>query len=57
MRYLILSEALELYNQLMGQSGGAAGIRDLASVESATAQNRMTLNSVELHPTVAEKAV
>ena len=57
MRYLILSEVLELCNQVMGQSGGAAGIRDLAALELASAQPRMTLGGVELHPTFAEKAV
>ena len=56
MRYLILSEVLELYSQVMEQSGGAVGIRDLAALESAVAQPRMTFGGVELYPTVAEKA-
>ena len=56
MRYLILSEVLELYGQVMEQSGGAVGIRDLAALESALAQPRMTFGGVELYPTVAEKA-
>ena len=38
MRYLILSEVLELYGQVMEQSGGAVGIRDLATLNSALAQ-------------------
>jgi hypothetical protein len=35
MRYLTLNEVLDLYQQVMEQSGGAVGIRDL---ESAVAQ-------------------
>ena len=39
MRYLILSEVLELYRRVMEQSGGTMGIRDLGALESALAQH------------------
>ena len=56
MRYLILSEVLELYRRVMEQSGGTMGIRDLGALESALAQPRMTFGDTELYPTIAEKA-
>jgi death-on-curing protein len=56
MRYLTLNEVLDLYQQVMEQSGGAVGIRDLNALESALAQPRMTFGGQELYPTVVEKA-
>lgn len=38
------------------QSGGSAGVRDMAAVESALAQPRMAFGGQELYPTLAEKA-
>jgi death-on-curing protein len=55
MRYLTLNEILELYRRVMEQSGGSAGIRDLAALESALAQPRMTFGREELYPAIAEK--
>jgi death-on-curing protein len=56
MRYLILSEVLELYRRIMEQSGGTMGIRDLGALESALAQPRMTFGGTDLYPSIAEKA-
>ena len=56
MRYLTLNEVLDLYQQVMEQSGGAVGIRDLNALESAVAQPHMTFGGEELYPTVVEKA-
>lgn len=56
MRYLTLNQVLELYRQLMAQSGGAAGIRDLNALESALAQPRATYDKEDLYPTLIEKA-
>ena len=56
MRYLTLNEVLDLYRQVMEQSGGAIGIRDLNALESAVAQPRMTFGGEELYPTILEKA-
>jgi death-on-curing protein len=56
MRYLTLSEVLEIYRGVMAQSGGMAGIRDLGALESALAQPRMTFAGEELYPAVVDKA-
>jgi death-on-curing protein len=56
MRYLALSEVVELHRRLLEQTGGAAGIRDLGALESALAQPRMTLAGSDLYPTLVEKA-
>ena len=55
-RYLILSEVLELGRQIVSQSGGALGILNLGSLESALAQPRMTFESTELHLAIVDKA-
>ena len=56
MRYLTLTEVLTLHGMLIEQSGGADGIRDLGSLESAIAQPQMGFAGTELYPTLAEKA-
>ncbi len=56
MRYLTLAEVLFLYRQIIAQSGGMAGLRDKAALESALAQPRMTFGGHELYPTIASKA-
>ena len=56
MRYLGLSEVVELHRRLLEQTGGAGGIRDLGALESALAQPKMTLAGSDLYPTLVEKA-
>lgn len=56
MEFLTLEELLELHSDVILQSGGADGVRDLAAVESALAQPQMTFGDDELYPTLAEKA-
>jgi death-on-curing protein len=56
MRYLTLSEVLELHRQVMRQSGGAMGVLNLSALESALAQPRMTFAGEDLYPTLVEKA-
>ena len=56
MRYLTLSEVVELHQRLLTQTGGASGIRDLGLLESALAQPKATFDGVDLHPSVIEKA-
>jgi death-on-curing protein len=56
MRYLTVSEVLEIYSRVMQQSGGLIGIRDMGALESAVAQPRMTFGGAELYPTPIEKA-
>lgn len=57
MRYLSLAEVLDLHHQLIEQSGGSIGIRDLGNLESALAQPSMTFGGEDLYPTVIDKAV
>lgn len=52
MRYLTISEVIELYRQVMETSGGTVGI---LSIE-ALAQPRATFGGKELYPTIIEKA-
>jgi death-on-curing protein len=55
-RYLTLSETLDLYRQVMEQTGGGAGIRDPKALESALTQPRATYGGEDLYPTLVEKA-
>ena len=56
MRYLTLSEVLELHRRVIELSGGAEGVHELAGVASAVAQPMMTFGGDELYPTLAQKA-
>jgi death-on-curing protein len=55
-RYLTLSEVLELHRRVIGQSGGTLGILNLGALESALAQPRMTFGARELYPSIVDKA-
>lgn len=54
--YLTLDEVVSLHDQILKQSGGATGIRDLGLLESALAQPLMTFGGEDLYPTLIEKA-
>ena len=56
MRYLTLSEVLEVHRQVMAQSGGAEGFMHLPALESALAQPQMTFGGEDLYPTLVDKA-
>ena len=56
MRYLALGEVVELHRRLLEATGGASGIRDFGALESAIAQPKATFGSVDLYPTLVEKA-
>lgn len=55
-RYLTLVEVLNLHRQIIEQSGGALGVRDLGALQSALAQPRMTFGGEDLYPTFVDKA-
>lgn len=55
-RYLGLVEVLSLHRQIIEQSGGALGVRDLGALQSALAQPRMTFGGEDLYPTLVDKA-
>ncbi|MXX15478.1 MAG: type II toxin-antitoxin system death-on-curing family toxin [Gemmatimonadetes bacterium] len=56
MRYISLSEVLELHRRIIEESGGSTGLRDLGGLESAITQPRMTFGGRDLYPTLIEKA-
>ena len=56
MRYLTVEEVLELHRRVIAASGGASGVRDLGSIESAVAQPRMAFGGQDLYVGLAEKA-
>ncbi len=56
MRFLTLTEVLELHRRAIVQAGGAEGVRDLGLVESAVVQPQMTFAGTELYPTIEAKA-
>ncbi|WP_174235302.1 type II toxin-antitoxin system death-on-curing family toxin [Pseudanabaena sp. ABRG5-3] len=57
MRYLTIIEVLALHGQVIGQSGGKDGIRDLGLLESAIAQPMMTFGGIDLYVSIVDKAV
>jgi death-on-curing protein len=56
MRYLTLGEVVMLHRAVVAATGGAEGIRDLGGLESALAQPKATFDSVDLYPSVVDKA-
>ena len=56
MRYLTIGEVITVHRAIVASSGGADGLRDLGALESAIAQPRATFDSVDLYPSLVEKA-
>ena len=56
MRYLTISEILQMYRFMMEISGGTFGILSLDMLESAIAQPHSNFGGKELYPTIVEKA-
>lgn len=56
MRYITLSEVLDLHRRVIEQSGGAEGVRDLGSIESAISQPQMIFGGHDLYPDIHTKA-
>jgi len=56
-RYLGLAEVLSLHQQILEETGGADGVRDLGALESALAQPKLSAGGLEAYPTLIEKAV
>lgn len=54
--YLSLEQILESHQQIVSQSGGSHGVRDMGAVESALAQPSMSYGGQDLYPTLIEKA-
>ncbi len=56
MRYLSIGEVLTLYQRIMAETGGKAGIENLNALQSSLAQPRMTFEGKDLYPTIPDKA-
>ena len=56
MRYLSLSEVLELHDRIISSSGGSRGVRDLNALESAVNQPHQTFDQKDLYPDIISKA-
>jgi death-on-curing protein len=56
MRYLTLAEVLALHQQILQDSGGTLGIRDVGLLESAIAQPLAAFGGQDLYPSLIEKA-
>jgi death on curing protein len=53
---LTVNDVIDLHRQVVEQSGGSFGVRDLGALESAVAQPQMTFGGEDLYPTVVDKA-
>jgi death-on-curing protein len=51
-----LGEILEIHRRIIMQTGGISEVRNLAGLESALAQPRMTFAGRDLYPSLAAKA-
>ena len=56
MRFVRLTELLELHRRIIELSGGADGVRDIGLAESALAQPHMTFGGNDLYPSLSDKA-
>ena len=56
MRFLTLSEVLQLHIWIAERTGGSTGVRDFNALESAVAQPRMTFEGKDLYPDLETKA-
>lgn len=56
MRYLKLSEVLDLHRRLIEQTGGSTGLRDQGALEAALAQPRQTFGGQDLYGSLEAKA-
>ena len=55
MRHIRLGQVFELHRRIIEQSGGVPGILNLAALESAVQQPRMTFWGKDLYTTLVEK--
>ena len=54
--YLSVDQVLALHQALVGRFGGASGVRDRGSLESAVARSAMTFGGEDLYGDLAAKA-
>ncbi len=56
MTYLTTVQILFLHSRLIAETGGSAGVRDVALLESAVARPQATYGGEELYPDIFAKA-
>jgi len=56
MRYLTFAEVLYIHEQVLFQSGGHPGLRDLGALESALSQPKASAGGIDAYPSLEEKA-
>lgn len=56
MRYLTVTEVLDLHRRLIETSGGGSGLRDRGALVSAVRQPQMQFGGEELYSSIVEKA-
>jgi len=56
MRYLSTNQVLVLYNEIVEETGGSKGLRDIGMLESAVARPRATFGGKDLYSDVFSKA-
>lgn len=56
MRYVSVTEVLDLHGRLIEHSGGSPGLRDRGALVSAVRQPQMQFEGEELYPSIPEKA-
>ena len=56
MTYLTTVQILFLHSRLIAETGGSAGVRDVALLESAVARPQATYGGEELYPDIFDKA-
>lgn len=56
MTYLTTVQILFLHSRLIAETGGSAGVRDVALLESAAARPQATYGGADLYPDIFSKA-
>ncbi len=56
MNYLNIHQVLAIYNEVMNETGGSEGIRDIGLLESAVARPQSSFAGEEFYPDVFSKA-
>lgn len=56
MNYLNINQVLAIYNEVIAQTGGSKGIRDIPLLNSAVARSQATFAKKDLYPDIFSKA-
>lgn len=54
--YVTLEDVLHLHEEIIAETGGSPGVRDVGSVDSAVANPSRTFGGADLYPTLVDKA-